>query len=75
MWFLWLAGFVLEDAWGRPLYLLVYLAAGVFAHQFYAWVNPVSIGHLKRRIGGDRRSDGSISGALPQDEDQDVVVL
>ena len=20
MWFLWLAGFVLEDAWGRPLY-------------------------------------------------------
>ena len=27
MWFLWLAGFVLEDAWGRPLYLLVYLAA------------------------------------------------
>ena len=28
MWFLWLAGFVLEDAWGRPLYLLIYLAAG-----------------------------------------------
>jgi membrane associated rhomboid family serine protease len=27
MWFLWLAGFVLEDAWGRPLYLLVYLVA------------------------------------------------
>ena len=45
MWFLWLAGFVLEDAWGRPLYLLVYLAAGAFACQFDAWVNPVSIVH------------------------------
>ena len=57
MWFLWLAGFVLEDAWGRPLYLLVYLAAGVFAHQFYAWVNPVSIGHL-------RGASGAIAGLM-----------
>ena len=39
MWFLWLAGFVLEDAWGRPLYLLVYLAAGAAACQFDAWAN------------------------------------
>ena len=45
MWFLWLAGFVLEDAWGRPLYLLVYLLAGAFACQFNAWVNPGSIVH------------------------------
>ena len=43
MWFLWLAGFVLEDAWGRPLYLLVYLAAGVVGNQFHAWANPGSI--------------------------------
>jgi membrane associated rhomboid family serine protease len=43
MWFLWLAGFVLEDAWGRPLYLLVYLTAGAFATQFDAWANPGSI--------------------------------
>ena len=43
MWFLWLAGFVLEDAWGRPLYLLVYLTAGAFACQFDAWANPGSI--------------------------------
>ena len=28
MWFLWLAGIVLEDAWGRGLYLAVYLVAG-----------------------------------------------
>jgi membrane associated rhomboid family serine protease len=45
MWFLWLAGFVLEDAWGRSLYLLVYLAAGAMACQFDAWVDPVSIVH------------------------------
>src|SRR5678816_4912991 len=40
MWFLWLAGFVLEDTWGRPLYVLAYLAAGAMACQFDAWVNP-----------------------------------
>jgi membrane associated rhomboid family serine protease len=45
MWFLWLAGFVLEDAWGRPLYLLVYLMAGVMACQFDAWASPGSIVH------------------------------
>jgi membrane associated rhomboid family serine protease len=45
MWFLWLAGFVLEDAWGRPFYLLVYLAAGAFACQFDAWINSRSIVH------------------------------
>jgi membrane associated rhomboid family serine protease len=43
MWFLWLAGFVLEDAWGRPLYLFIYLTAGVMACQFDAWANPGSI--------------------------------
>jgi membrane associated rhomboid family serine protease len=43
MWFLWLAGFVLEDAWGRPLYLIFYLAAGVVSTQLDAWANPGSI--------------------------------
>ena len=45
MWFLWLAGFVLEDAWGRPLYLLVYLLAGAMACQFDVWASPGSIVH------------------------------
>lgn len=45
MWFLWLAGFVLEDAWGRPLYLLVYLLVGAMACQFDAWAAPGSIVH------------------------------
>jgi len=43
MWFLWLAGFVLEDVWGRPLYAVIYLIAGAAALQFHAWLNPGSI--------------------------------
>jgi membrane associated rhomboid family serine protease len=43
MWFLWLAGFVLEDFWGRPLYLTFYLISGAAALQFDAWLNPGSI--------------------------------
>ncbi len=43
MWFLWLAGFVLEDVWGRWLYSAFYLIAGVAALQFYAWTNPGSM--------------------------------
>jgi membrane associated rhomboid family serine protease len=43
MWFLWLAGFVLEDLWGRWLYSAFYLVAGAAALQFYAWTNTGSI--------------------------------
>jgi len=37
MWFLWLAGFILEDTWGRLIYPLFYLVAGAAALQFYGW--------------------------------------
>ena len=43
MWFLWLAGFVLEDVWGRPLYLSFYLVAGAAATQLDGWASPGSI--------------------------------
>lgn len=43
MWFLWLAGFVLEDVWGRWLYSAFYLVAGAAALQFHAWTNIGSI--------------------------------
>jgi len=43
MWFLWLAGFVLEDVWGRWLYSAFYLVSGAAALQFHAWLNPGSI--------------------------------
>ena len=42
MWFLWLAGFILEDNWGRLLYSIFYLVAGAAALQFYAWCAPGS---------------------------------
>jgi len=43
MWFLWLAGFVLEDNWGRILYSVFYLVAGAAAMQFFALTNPEGI--------------------------------
>jgi len=42
MWFLWLAGFILEDNWGRFLYTVFYLVAGAAALEFYAWCAPGS---------------------------------
>ncbi len=43
MWFLWLAGFVLEDNWGRVLYAVVYFVAGAAALQIQAVANPGSL--------------------------------
>jgi membrane associated rhomboid family serine protease len=43
MWFLWLAGFVLEDKWGRLIYPIFYLLAGVAAALFHAFFYPASI--------------------------------
>ncbi len=43
MWFLWLAGFILEDNWGRPIYAIFYLLAGAFAAQVHAWFNHGSL--------------------------------
>lgn len=43
LWFLWLAGFVLEDAWGRWLYSAFYLIAGAAALQIHSWANPGSL--------------------------------
>jgi membrane associated rhomboid family serine protease len=42
MWFLWLAGFILEDNWGRPIYSVFYLVAGAASLLFYAWCSPGS---------------------------------
>ena len=38
MWFLWLAGFILEDNWGRAIYSIFYLVAGAVALQFHGWM-------------------------------------
>ena len=43
MWFLWLAGTILEDTWGRIIYPLFYLLSGAMAMEFHAWSNPGSL--------------------------------
>jgi len=42
MWFLWLAGILLEDAWGSPLYTVVYLTGGVAAILVHGLANAGS---------------------------------
>jgi tetratricopeptide (TPR) repeat protein len=44
MWFLWLAGFILEDNWGRAVYAVFYLLAGAVALQVHGWIYPDSLG-------------------------------
>jgi len=43
MWFLWLAGTVLEDVWGRVAYPIFYLACGFVALVIHAIVFPASL--------------------------------
>jgi membrane associated rhomboid family serine protease len=43
MWFLWLAGFVLEDFWGRPLYTAFYLISGAASMMLDGLFNSGSI--------------------------------
>ncbi len=57
MWFLWLAGAVLEDTWGRLIYPAFYLIAGVLAFQVHAMVN---VGSFTPTIG----ASGAIAGLM-----------
>jgi membrane associated rhomboid family serine protease len=44
MWFLWLAGFILEDRWGRVIYPIFYVLAGIAASLVHTIANPHSLG-------------------------------
>src|SRR5579863_1387359 len=57
MWFLWLAGTVLEDAWGRPIYAVFYMVAGVVALL-------VQGAAMQHSIGGVLGASGAIAGAM-----------
>jgi membrane associated rhomboid family serine protease len=57
MWFLWLAGAVLEDTWGRAIYPAFYLTAGILALEAHALVNA---GSLTPTIG----ASGAIAGLM-----------
>jgi membrane associated rhomboid family serine protease len=43
MWFLWLAGFILEEHWGRVIYPIFYLLSGVGASLAHAAMYPHSV--------------------------------
>jgi membrane associated rhomboid family serine protease len=57
MWFLWLAGAILEDTWGRLIYPAFYMIAGVLALQVHAMVN---MGSMTPTIG----ASGAIAGLM-----------
>src|SRR5713226_1143471 len=57
MWFLWLAGVILEDTWGRLIYPAFYLIAGVLAFQVHAMV---SVGSFTPTLG----ASGAIAGLM-----------
>jgi membrane associated rhomboid family serine protease len=57
MWFLWLAGAVLEDTWGRVIYPAFYMIAGILAFQVHAMVN---VGSFTPTIG----ASGAIAGLM-----------
>jgi rhomboid family protein len=57
MWFLWLAGAVLEDTWGRVIYPVFYMLAGILAFQVHALVYS---GSLMPVIG----ASGAIAGLM-----------
>jgi membrane associated rhomboid family serine protease len=43
MWFLWLAGFILEENWGRIIYPIFYLLSGIGASLAHAAMYPHSV--------------------------------
>jgi len=57
MWFLWLAGAVLEDSWGRVIYPVFYMVAGVLAFQVHAMFN---VGSFTPVLG----ASGAIAGLM-----------
>jgi membrane associated rhomboid family serine protease len=57
MWFLWLAGAILEDTWGRVIYPVFYMVAGVLAFQVHAMAN---VGSFTPVLG----ASGAIAGLM-----------
>ena len=75
MWFLWLAGAILEDTWGRLIYPAFYLIAGVLAFQVHAMVNVGKLHADDWRFGSHRRTDGRVPGAISHDKNRDGLFV
>jgi membrane associated rhomboid family serine protease len=57
MWFLWLAGTVLEDVWGRGIYAVFYILAGIAALLLQGAMTH-------NTLGGTLGASGAIAGAM-----------
>ena len=75
MWFLWLAGAILEDTWGRIIYPVFYLVAGAAALQFHAWSNPGSLVPTLGASGAVAARMGAVMVRFPKTKIEVAVVF
>lgn len=75
MWFLWPAGAILEDTWGRVIYPITYLAAGAAALQSHAWLNPGSIAPTLGASGAVAAFMGAFLVRFPKTKTEVALVL
>ena len=75
MWFLWLAGAILEDTWGRVIYPIFYLVAGVAALQIHAWFNPGSMVPTLGASGAVAAAMGAFLVRFPKTKIEVAVIL
>jgi membrane associated rhomboid family serine protease len=75
LWFLWLAGAILEDTWGRIIYPLFYLVAGVAALQIHAWFNPGSVVPTSGASGAVAALMGAFLVRFPKSKIEVAVIL
>jgi tetratricopeptide (TPR) repeat protein len=75
MWFLWLAGAILEDTWGRLIYPIFYLVAGVAALQIHAWFNPGSMVPTLGASGAVAAAMGAFLVRFPKTKIEVAVIL
>ena len=66
MWFLWLAGAILEDTWGRVIYPIVYAAAGIIAVLVHAWSDSTSLTPMAGASGAVAALMGAFLVRFPQ---------
>jgi membrane associated rhomboid family serine protease len=66
MWFLWLAGAILEDTWGRVIYPIVYAAGGIIAVLVHAWSDTTSLTPMAGASGAVAALMGAFLVRFPQ---------
>lgn len=73
MWFLWLAGAVLEDGWGRLVYPAFYVSGGICAAIFYKLAEPQTPVPLLGASGGVAAAVGAFLVRHPKAESRMLI--